>query len=70
MSICLVDPVKRKARLTMLSRCTYSYRLDHHQEDQTILCVDPIHGNRMLVPGGHWRIVHHTANVCVAMCRT
>jgi hypothetical protein len=50
MSICLVDPVKRKARLTTTSRCTYSYRLDHHREDQTILCVDPIHGNRMLVP--------------------
>jgi hypothetical protein len=45
MSICSVDPVKRKARLTMLSRCTYSDRLDHHQEDQTILCVDPIHGS-------------------------
>jgi hypothetical protein len=49
MSICLVDPVKRKARLTRLSRCTYSYRLDHHQEDQTILCVNPIHGSRMSV---------------------
>jgi hypothetical protein len=49
MSICLVDPVKRKARLTTTSRCTYSYRLDHHQEDQTILCVDPIHGSRMSV---------------------
>jgi hypothetical protein len=49
MSICLVDPVKRKARLTMLSRCTYSYRLDHHQEDQTILCVGPIHGSRISV---------------------
>jgi hypothetical protein len=49
MSICLVDPVKRKARLTMLSRCTDSYRLDHHQEEQTILCVDPIHGSRMSV---------------------
>jgi hypothetical protein len=49
MSICLVDPVKRKARLTRLSRCTYSYRLDHHQEGQTTLCVDPIHGSRMSV---------------------
>ena len=49
MSICLVDPVKRKARLTRLSRCTYSYRLDHHQEDQTILGVDPIDGCRMSV---------------------
>jgi hypothetical protein len=33
----------------MLSRSTYSYRLDHHQEDQTILYVDPIHGSRMSV---------------------
>jgi hypothetical protein len=49
MSICLVDPVKRKARLTMLSRCTYSYRLDHHQEDQAILCVEPFHDSRMSV---------------------
>jgi hypothetical protein len=49
MSICLVDPVKRKARLTRPSRCTCSYRLDHHQEDQTILCVDPIHGSRMSI---------------------
>jgi hypothetical protein len=49
MSICLVDPVKRKARFTTTSRCTYSYQLDHHQEDQTILCVDPIHGSRMSV---------------------
>jgi len=50
MSICLVDPAKRKARLTRFSRYTYSYRLDPHQEDQTILYVDPIHGNRMSVP--------------------
>jgi hypothetical protein len=50
MSICLVDPVKRRGRLRTTSRCTYSYRLDHHQEDQTILCVDPIHGGRMSVP--------------------
>jgi hypothetical protein len=50
MSICSVDPVKRKARLTTLSRCTYSYRLDHHQEGQTILCVDPIHCSRLSVP--------------------
>src|SRR3984885_4829531 len=49
MSICLVDPVKRKARLTRPSRCTCSYRLDHHQEDQTILCVGPIHGSRISV---------------------
>jgi hypothetical protein len=49
MSICLVDPVKRKGRPTRLSRCTYSYRLDHHEEDQTILCVDPIDGSRMSV---------------------
>jgi hypothetical protein len=49
MSICLVDPVKRKARLTRFSRCNYSYRLDHHREDQTILRVDPIAGNRMSV---------------------
>lgn len=35
MSICSVDPVKRKVRLTMLSRCTCSYRSDRHQEDQT-----------------------------------
>jgi hypothetical protein len=50
MSICSVDPVKRNARLTALSRCTYGYWLDHHQEDQTILCVDPFHGSRMSVP--------------------
>ncbi len=50
MSICLVDPVKRKARLTTRFRCTYSCRLDHHQEDQTIVCVDPIRGSRMSVP--------------------
>lgn len=34
MPICLVDPIKRKARLTLLSRCIYSYRSDRHQEDQ------------------------------------
>jgi hypothetical protein len=50
MSICSIDPVKRRARLTMLSRYTYSYGLDHHQDDQTILCVDPFHGSRMSVP--------------------
>ena len=50
MSICLVDPVKRKARLTRLSRCTCSYRLDHRQEDQTkILSVDLVDGSRMSV---------------------
>jgi hypothetical protein len=49
MSICLVDPVKRKAHLTRFSRCNYSYRLDHHREDQTILLVGPIAGNRMSV---------------------
>jgi hypothetical protein len=49
MSICLVDPVKRKARLTTTSRCAYSYRLDHHQENQTTPGVDPIRGSRMSV---------------------
>jgi hypothetical protein len=52
MSICLVDPAKRKACLTRLSRCTCSYQLDDRQEDQTtILCVDPIDGSRMSVLG-------------------
>ncbi len=50
MSRCSVDPRKRKARLTTLYRCTYSYRLDHHQEDQKILCADRFHGSRKLVP--------------------
>jgi hypothetical protein len=34
MATCSVDPVKRKAGLAVLSRCTYSYRIDHHREDQ------------------------------------
>ena len=50
MSICLVDPAKRRGRLTTTSRCTDSYQLDHHQEIQTIFCVDPIHSNRMSFP--------------------
>jgi hypothetical protein len=34
----------------MLSRSLYSYWLDDHQENQTILCVDPFRGSRMSVP--------------------
>jgi hypothetical protein len=50
MSICSVDPVKRKACLAMLFRCTYSHSLDHHQEDQTILSADRFYCGRMSVP--------------------